>query len=511
MSRRKLQSEPVAPPPTQPVPTEITVRTPETKAFDVNWDSAPRSVTSPMSNGHMGSVESLDDSKSRQPDLVIDFDTSQSTLTPIQPSNVNSQQEDQESVVSFVSSIDVSQSMQQEEAELGEQVQFNFQPSDSVQSTSATPTANIFAQAFKNPPKLKHVAPPTVKNSALDGQQQQQQPPAARNSVQAEKERIFEEQQRERERQERERQERERLEREEKERQRNEQQVQTFTMSQPPQKNQSPPTQTKKVHFSEVDLERRQLAASNYNKPASGFKPTPQAPPQPVQSAQSTFTPPAPISKPVAKTAPPATSRNVTQVARPKFRASANPVSSWNSGSNTTSAANLTAGLDKQLSETSTKTTPFQTKKWSPTQPVEVKKIEISDLPSPQSMQMYKPPAPRVSPPKPSYSPNHTGNSLVMDNLNSQMGYSNGNGYSNGAGYSNGNGYSNGYQQQKRISPPGQVSIYFDTAYLLNLLKTPPPPPAKPQKAWIPGMRADPNQFNIGKVFNFSALFFIFR
>ena len=69
--------------------------------------------------------------------------------------------------------------------QLGDQVQFSFQPSESTESTSATPTANIFAQAFKNPPKLKHVTPPTVKNAAID------QP---KNSVQAEKERIFEEQ-----------------------------------------------------------------------------------------------------------------------------------------------------------------------------------------------------------------------------------------------------------------------------------------------------------------------------
>ena len=68
---------------------------------------------------------------------------------------------------------------------LGDQVQFNFQPSETTESSSATPTANIFAQAFKNPPKLKHVTPPTVKNAAID------QP---KNSVQAEKERIFEEQ-----------------------------------------------------------------------------------------------------------------------------------------------------------------------------------------------------------------------------------------------------------------------------------------------------------------------------
>ena len=57
-------------------------------------------------------------------------------------------------------------------------------------------------------------------------------------------------------------------------------------------------------------------------------------------------------------------------------------------------------------------------------------------------MQMYKPPPPRASPsPAPAY--NHTGNSIVMDNLNSQLGYTNGNAY------------------QPRTSPPSQVLSYF--------------------------------------------------
>ena len=71
------------------------------------------------------------------------------------------------------------------------------------------------------------------------------------------------------------------------------------------------------------------------------------------------------------------------KVARPKFRATTTPVRSWNTDSESTSAANLTAGLDKQLSEASSRVT-IQPKKWSPSQPVEVKKIEIADLPSPQ-------------------------------------------------------------------------------------------------------------------------------
>ena len=33
---------------------------------------------------------------------------------------------------------------------------------------SATPTAMLFSQAFKNPPKLKRVAPPVIKNQGID-------------------------------------------------------------------------------------------------------------------------------------------------------------------------------------------------------------------------------------------------------------------------------------------------------------------------------------------------------
>ena len=77
----------------------------------------------------------------------------------------------------------------------------------------------------------------------------------------------------------------------------------------PMKQNGVAPPSKKSVHFSEVDLERRQLAASNYNKPAAGFKPTP--PPPPVQQTQ-TFTPPTPISKPVPS--PPTPRKvNVTQ------------------------------------------------------------------------------------------------------------------------------------------------------------------------------------------------------
>ena len=122
-------------------------------------------------------------------------------------------------------------------------------------------------------------------------------------------------------RQERERQERERLEKERQEREQqqklekqrleqqqllSQQQTQqsSFTMS--PMKQNGTPSK-KSVHFSEVDLERRQLAASNYNKPAAGFKPTQP----PVQQTQS-FTPPTPISKPVPS--PPTPRKvNVTQ------------------------------------------------------------------------------------------------------------------------------------------------------------------------------------------------------
>ena len=397
---------------------------------------------------------------SRQPDLVIDFDTSHSTLTNPSFNHHDEQQEDRASVVSFVSSVDVSGAAPTDPSEAvheGDQIKFGFQPSDSVQSTSATPTANLFANLFQNPPKLKHVTPPTVKNAALDSAVAA----APRNSVQAEKERIFEEQARqERERQERERQEREQQEREQREREYQQQQQLHLQQQQQQQQQQhaqsmSPPSQAKKVHFSEVDLGRRQLAASNYNKPASGFKPTPPPPPAPqlehrhmnsapapIATQSHSFTPPTPISKP---TPPPPTPRQVTQVARPKFRATNAPARSWNTDTTTTSATSLTAGqLDKQLNSSETLARPFQTKKWSPSQPVEKKQIDVSDLPTPQSMQMYKPPSPRASMTKPTpptpppfNQHNHTGNSVVMDNLNSQLGYG----------------------SHSRVSPPSQVSV----------------------------------------------------
>ena len=84
------------------------------------------------------------------------------------------------------------------------------------------------------------------------------------------------------------------------------------------------------MHFSEVDLERRNLSASNYNKQPVAFKSAPSAiaevpakSPEPVrtQSLPATNTSqfiPAPLSKPAAPVRP---SGSVTQVARPKFRA----------------------------------------------------------------------------------------------------------------------------------------------------------------------------------------------
>ena len=71
-------------PPTPAQKPEILVRTPDTKSIDISWDQGPGQAgrtSSNLSNGHMGSVESLDasehirvrqDSQSREPDVVID-------------------------------------------------------------------------------------------------------------------------------------------------------------------------------------------------------------------------------------------------------------------------------------------------------------------------------------------------------------------------------------------------------------------------------------------------------
>ena len=87
---------------------------------------------------------------------------------------------------------------------------------------------------------------------------------------------------------------------------------------------------SKKVHFSDVDLERRNLSASNYNMQPVGFKPesnpapvvqTAAEPKQEIKTSQFT---PAPMSKRAPP--PPSKPNGITQVARPKFRATANPV-----------------------------------------------------------------------------------------------------------------------------------------------------------------------------------------
>ena len=384
---------------------EILVRTPDTKSIDISWDQGPSGPTgrssSNLSNGHMGSVESLDasehirvrqDSQSREPDVVIDvpksppvfadehhqtvmsgYETvdqmsynSNVTNSEIQAAQMNGDAEDDTaSVASFASTLEnvETQEMPSQAAPmappapaappaLGEQAQFNFQPNekDETNAISATPTAMLFSAAFKNPPKLKHVPQPVVKNSMVDQNANQpagapsapaltswqppqqpavQQPVAPKmNSVQAEKERIFQEQRR---------QEQEELDRQrhEEEQRRLEEQKQQAKFTQPsPQMggatHQSIPPKrdsTKKVHFSETDLERRNLSAANYNKPATGFKPTAQTTQVNLQDSGPMFqqsAAPVPTPKPVPPT--PVKPAGVSSVPRPKFRASATPV-----------------------------------------------------------------------------------------------------------------------------------------------------------------------------------------
>ena len=383
---------------------EILVRTPDTKSIDISWDQGPSGPTgrssSNLSNGHMGSVESLDasehirvrqDSQSREPDVVIDvpksppvfadehhqtvmsYETvdqmsynSNVTNSEIQAAQMNGDAEDDTaSVASFASTLEnvETQEMPSQAAPmappapaappaLGEQAQFNFQPNekDETNAISATPTAMLFSAAFKNPPKLKHVPQPVVKNSMVDQNANQpagapsapaltswqppqqpavQQPVAPKmNSVQAEKERIFQEQRR---------QEQEELDRQrhEEEQRRLEEQKQQAKFTQPsPQMggatHQSVPPKrdsTKKVHFSETDLERRNLSAANYNKPATGFKPTAQTTQVNLQDNGPMFqqsAAPVPTPKPAPPT--PVKPAGVSSVPRPKFRASATPV-----------------------------------------------------------------------------------------------------------------------------------------------------------------------------------------
>ena len=267
-------------PPTPVKKPEILVRTPDTKSIDISWDNQGSGATgrasSNLSNGHMGSVESLDasehirvrqDSQSREPDVVIDvpksppvfsdqehhhqaalsgYETvdqmsynSNATNSEIQAAQMNGDGEDDTaSVASFASTLENVETQEYQAPPqapapaapvapaappaLGEQAQFNFQPNekDETNAISATPTAMLFSAAFKNPPKLKHVPQPVVKNSMVNQNANQPAPapaltswqppqqsavqPAVQsavqqpkmNSVQAEKERIFQEQRR---------------------------------------------------------------------------------------------------------------------------------------------------------------------------------------------------------------------------------------------------------------------------------------------------------------------------
>ena len=275
----RTQRKPMPPTPAQK--PEILVRTPDTKSIDISWDQGPSQSgptgrsSSNLSNGHMGSVESLDasehirvrqDSQSREPDVVIDvpksppvfadehhqavmsgYETvdqmsynSNVTNSEIQAAQMNGDGEDDTaSVASFASTlenVDTQEMQAPSQAApmappapaappaLGQAAQFNFQPNekDETNAISATPTAMLFSAAFKNPPKLKHVPQPVVKNSMVNQDTNQAadapagpaltswQPPQQSvqpmkpvqpavpkmNSVQAEKERIFQEQRR---------------------------------------------------------------------------------------------------------------------------------------------------------------------------------------------------------------------------------------------------------------------------------------------------------------------------
>jgi hypothetical protein len=117
-------------------------------------------------------------------------------------------------------------------------------------------------------PKLKKVSEPVVKNGAMPGGGPSRPPPKPMNSVEREKEILFQDQQRQIQ-QARERD--ESLRREEEERRKEEQKqlrMQKMNTPLPTPK----PQNSRKVHFSAEEAARQQMAMNNYNTSASSFQ-----------------------------------------------------------------------------------------------------------------------------------------------------------------------------------------------------------------------------------------------
>ena len=232
---------------------------------------------------------------------------------------------------------------------------------------------------------------------------------------------------------------------------------------QPPPPSQKP--QVKKVHFSQVEAERQQLSSSNYNKSASGFTassfaevPKPSLPPQPTLPTLPTL--PSNVSS--------------HKVATPKFRAMAPRQQSWTPGTSTLAANDVSRNLSDDLNQKQAAAQsngnarqPAAVARWTPSQTAPVAPLNIDD---------------------------YSSNSLVMDNLN--------------ATYTLESNYSPPTLKRRNQSLPNiQTSPGPDRMCHLQQKakqKTPPPtPPGKPTAAhmWFPGMKPDPNQFNVQKKF----------
>ena len=215
---------------------------------------------------------SPDEDSSRQPDVIVDMKPSpvpplRPCATPdlqcIRPEDQSHDHNDTASICSFNSSVvdnSYSSNMTKtpDPTSVTNEAQSDFALNFAAPPTSdqqMTPSANLMANAFNlgSVPKLKKVPQPVVKNGSM--------PKPAQNSVQKQKEILFEEQKKQREeklRHERMMQQ-EKIEREQQEQQRIREEQQRIANEPKPLcgKMQS----SRKVHFSPQEAQRQQLAS----------------------------------------------------------------------------------------------------------------------------------------------------------------------------------------------------------------------------------------------------------
>ena len=466
------------------VPTskpEIMIRTPEEKSnFNFTWDDESivetrRSLPTNIQSGHEFSIH---DDEHRQPDVIVEMKPCATPdLHSIRPEDQSNDQNDTASICSFNSEVhDPSYHSPQSMADFPKSpVPTNHSPQSSVISDrQMTPSAGLLAAAFKTGaiPKLKEVNEPVVKNGTM--------PKTAQNSVQKEKELLFQDQQRQRQQKQQQERELQQQEREFQQQKLDEQKKQQQLSVQ--LQTASPKTQnSRKVHFSQLEAERQQLSSNNYNKSAAAFQhnfnqETAATCHTPITKSNSLPTPITnlPPSNSISASIP--MSLSGRKVATPKFRAAAPRQQAWTPGGENHQKSSSSIGACESLSANlsqnpSSERAAAAPSRWVPgNKPVPP--LKIDSFPS--------------------------SNSLIMDNLNAT--------YSEEK-----SAYPPQATHQKRhqslpSTPPHNGHTHSQSFTLPpqqrspSSHKTPPPTPTKP-KSWIPGMKADPNQFNVTKTY----------